>query len=396
MLAALFTAIVLTVRANAYRERREELSAALAAASEGEDARFDVAEFREAHPEIAVRVGDRFGPSPPRFLTDGNRLTLVAGYRVQTLALSVDLRGTERRVAEIATILALLLLPLALLVGAATWLAARSVFRPLGRLSAQALAMGEGDLSARLATTDRAEFGAFAHDLNLMLDRIEATARREERFAEDAAHEFRTPLAILRSRLETALLRPRAPREYEAVLRRSVGEIERLTAITEALLRSARGETETAPPIPLAPLVAEAGERWEERFARAGVRLVLEPIPTVVAVGLLREEAGLILDNLLSNALRYAPPETAVVVSASVNESEVALTVSDEGPGVAPELGEAIFARFVRGDDSRSRASGGAGIGLSVCREIVAARGGRMTLGPSDGGGATVGFMLPT
>ena len=398
VLALLFAAVVALVRASADREKREELSSALAAALASGDPRFDVAEFREAHPEIAVSLDEGVRESAA-FRRSGERLSLTASYRGQSVTLTTGLRETERRVSELALVLAALLLPLALLVGGATWLAARSVFRPLARLSAQALAMSGGDLSERLATDDRAEFGAFARDLNLMLDRVEATARREERFAEDAAHEFRTPLAILRSRLETALLRRRDPEEYEAVLRRSVGEIERLGAMTEALLRSARGSVAPAPPIPLTPLVGEAVARWAERYGREGIALVAAPGPEGLAIGLLPEEVGVLLDNLLSNALRYAPSGSEVRIEAAREEEgaghRVAVGVTDAGPGIAPELGEAIFARFVRDDEARDRASGGAGIGLSVCRQIVAARGGVMTLTSRETGGVTIGFRLP-
>src|SRR6202000_1883832 len=109
-----------------------------------------------------------------------------------------------------------------------TWAAAGAVFRPLKRLTAQASAMAGFDLSARLKTEDRAEFGEFSSALNGMLDRIEEEVTRGDRFAADAAHELRTPLAILRTRIETALLNPRTNEEYVETLVKARSEILRL------------------------------------------------------------------------------------------------------------------------------------------------------------------------
>ncbi len=398
VLAALFAGIVAFARANADRERRAELATALAGLVAPGDGAFDLAEFREAHPEMAAAVAPalpKAPDAPPAFQTKDHRLELRARTRGRDVAVSLDLRPAERRTSELAAILAALWLPLTLVVGGATWAAAQSVFRPLERLSAQALAMSGADLSARLVTPDRAEFGAFARDLNRMLDRIESTVRRGERFSADAAHEFRTPLALLRTRLETALLRPRAPEEYETAIRRSLAEIDRLAAITEALLRSARGEPEASPPAPtpLAPLVAEAVERWRDRFAATGVRLVADAAP--LASPLLPDEARVLLDNLLDNALRYAPAGSRAVVLVEEAGGGVRLAVRDEGPGVPPELGDAIFDRFVRADEGRDRASGGAGIGLAVCRSLVASRGGRMALSSRPGAPTEIGAHFP-
>lgn len=393
VLALLFAVIVGFVRANAYAQKRKELTTAFASFASPEDPRFDLNEFHEAYPDLTatVRIAARPGTAAV-FRFEGERMAITSRFRDQDITVGASLRETNRGLQRLETTLAALWLPLVLVVGGATWFAARSVFRNLEVLSAQALAIGGDDLSERLVTADAAEFGSFATDLNRMLDRIEETVRRGERFATDAAHELRTPLAILRTRLETALLQPRSPEEYAETLRRSVTEIERLTALTESLLRSARGASGPAAPIDLEPVVSEAVDRWTERFVGAGVSLKAQTRPLAAAIS--PDEARIVLDNLLSNALRYAPAGSTVRVVLDADAEAATLLVIDEGPGVPPELGDAIFDRFVRADDSRNRASGGAGIGLSVCRQIVAARGGRMILAPRVTG-AAIGFRFP-
>lgn len=404
VLATLFVAIVLFARRDVLSDRSAELAAVLRSFTPPGDPRFDIDEFEVTHPELSASIFDAqghrladVGRAPPQpgkgYAVRGNRLELGTDFKGQNVVLSLDLSESKRGVERLTAALAAIWLPLTLLVGAATWIAAQSVFRPLDRLSAQALAMGGSDLSERLATPDRAEFGAFAARLNGMLDRIEETVRRGERFSTDAAHELRTPLALLRTRLETALLQTRSPEEYEATIRRSIGEIARLTSITEALLRSARGEAAPSQAIELGPIVQEGQLRWEERFASKDVALDVVAGPAFASI--LPDELRVVLDNLLDNALRYAPAGTKVTITLAEAGDEARLTVRDQGPGVPPELGERVFDRFVRADDSRNRASGGAGIGLAVCRQIVATRGGRMTLAAGPKGGAEIGCVLP-
>ena len=400
LLSVLFAAIVLFAREDALHDKRTELDAVLRSFTPPTDEAFDLQEFHGAHPEMSASVFDSsgrklggVGRNPPRrvrdFVAETNTLLLGTGFRGQDVVISLEYGETRRGLATLEGVLAALWIALTFLVGAIAWASAQAVFRPLEKLSAQALAMGGKNLSERLATRDRAEFGAFARDLNRMLDRVEETVRRGERFAADAAHEFRTPLALLRTRMETALIRPREKTEYEEILRRSIDEIARLTAIAESLLRSARGESDDATPIDLVPLVEESRKRWSDRFVAVEVRLTLAAVPCQRRI--LPEEMRVVLDNLLANALRYAPPRSEVRIILASED----LLVRDEGPGVPAELRERIFDRFVRADDSRNRDSGGAGIGLAVCRQIVESRGGEMLLVPHSPG-VSIGCRLPS
>jgi len=404
VLAILFVTLLSLARDSLYAQKKAGLESALRSFTPEEDPRFDKEEFHEAYPELSAtvygdgnRVVSSVGLLPLRCVEGEARhrevLQLGRFFKGQRVVIGLDLTETDRALGQLQGILALIWFPIVMLVGGATWFAAVSVFRPLKRLSAQALTMSGKDLSERLAIEDRAEFGVFARDLNRLLDRVEETVRRGERFSADAAHELRTPLAILRTRLETALLRQRTPEQYETTLRRSVAEIDRLTAITEALLLSSRGEAGPAPATNLNAHLADAQERWAERFEGRNIRLRTEPGPDL-SVRILPQEVGVVLDNLLDNAMRFAPAGSLVTLAAERCGETVEVFVHDEGPGVPAELGEAIFDRFVRADDSRNRESGGAGIGLSVCRQIIEGRGGRMVL-CTVVRGAAIGFSLP-
>ena len=404
ILALLFSAIVFFSRRDVLTDKRAELGAVMRSFTAPNDARFDLPEFHGAHPELAAsvfekdgtRVGSEGRRPPDRiqgYRVHENRLELGTRFGGQDVTIALDLRDAERGLDRLTVALIALWLPLTLLVGGVTWAAAQSVFRPLERLSAQALAMSGTNLAERLDTLDRAEFGAFAQSLNQMLDRIEETVRRGERFSMDAAHELRTPLAILRTRLETALIQPRLPEQYVATIGRSIEEIDRLTGITESLLRTARGSLDVASSIDLQLLVVEAEARWNDRFTARDVRLQTIAAPARAAI--LPDELRIVIDNLLDNALRYAPPGSQVSLTLEEEDGATALAVHDEGPGVSPELGERIFDRFVRADEGRNRASGGAGIGLSVCRQIVEGRGGSMTLVERPPRGVSIGCRLP-
>lgn len=404
LLGVLFAGVVAYTRQNAYQLKRDELERAFSSLATVSEPGFDLAEFHEINPEMSVglytpsgKITESVGRDVPLYRSgfshEEDELTLGRETKNTQVAINLPLEETDEEIERLALVLLVLWLPLVLLVAAISWIAATSVFRPLEKLSVQALSMSGANLSERLDTTDSAEFGQFAGHLNEMLSRIEETVARGERFSTDAAHELRTPLAILRMRLETALILTRTPEQYQTSILRSIEEIDRLTGITESLLRSARGEIEPANVINLEVEVMEAIDRWKPRFDDKSAHLLFEGQAATAQIR--PEEMRILMDNLLDNALRFAPPDSRVEILLEATAQATILMVNDAGPGIPPELTSAIFDRFVRADDSRNRASGGAGIGLSVCRQIIEARGGKMVCGQSPSGGASIGFSLP-
>ncbi len=362
-------------------------------------AKAEVAAVCDADPNVSlaiVRDGKTLAQDGPRdvSLLRGKGRTMVKdmemtyisrGQRPYVIVASLPWRRREDAVAKFSAILALLWFPLVGLIAGATALASRATFGPLDELRRQADAAREGGLHSRLQVAGQDEYGAFATSLNGFLDNLEALVKNEEQFVADAAHELRTPLTALRGRIETTLLRDRTPVEYRKALGVVLEEAERLSALVEALLGSATAAYATAAPaLDLEAEVERAQARWLDRFAEAGVGL--EATTQRVGASVTPSEIGSILDNLLANALRASPDGTTCRIELRVVGDRACLAVQDAGQGVPEELRERIFDRFVRGEESRNRKTGGFGIGLSLCRRIAEGRGGTIGVVPSERG----------
>ncbi len=285
-------------------------------------------------------------------------------------------------------ILALMLLyPILVgMVALVTWQSAKATFRPLQDISFQAAAIGGSDFTARIDVADAAEFGLFAAQLNALLSRIEEAVRAQEQFAADAAHEIRTPLTVMRGKIETSLMAERTPDEYLKTMKALLKEVDRLSRLSEALLESARPENTSAPSLNIEPAVWEVASRWLDRFVAKRVRLEVNSGPA--NANILREEISCVLDNLLDNALRFSPPGSCCEITVQESDGITMVSVRDEGAGIKAGAPQTAFERFWREDNARSRQSGGFGIGLSVCKRLVESRHGKISLDTSYTGGA--------
>ena len=233
-----------------------------------------------------------------------------------------------------------------------------------GRLSGPA--MGE-----RLPVPPAAdEIRALAITLNEMLDRLAGAQERQRSFVADAAHELRSPLASIQAQLEVA----GRLGDGGTLPGDLMPDVKRLSGLVEDLLLLARADADTKPPARLTRvdargLVAEVTGAYAA--ARVPVILVANrPVMIMVDAGELHRAIG----NLVDNAVRHA--RTQVEVAARVDQSSAVISVSDDGPGIAPEDREWVFERFTRLDDARGRNSGGAGLGLAIVRELVIRAGG--------------------
>ena len=236
------------------------------------------------------------------------------------------------------------------------------------------------------------------------LDRSEARAAEQMRvdFVANASHELRTPLSTLIGYAET--LREQGE-DIDATTRDRFlsvihDEARRMQRVVEDLISLSRIEAEkfTAPTdaVDLAPLIDQALEGERRTAAERGselIRDVAADLPLVAGdAGQLRQ----LLDNLLSNALRYGEPGTPVIVTARAESGMVLMSIADEGEGIAPEHIARVTERFYRVDTSRSRSLGGTGLGLSIVKHIVERHRGRLRIESEQGKGTTFHVLLPT
>ncbi|MEK6720067.1 MAG: ATP-binding protein [Chloroflexota bacterium] len=270
--------------------------------------------------------------------------------------------------------------------------------RPIGRLARASRRIASGRYAERVPVTSDDEIGDLAASFNTMAASLEATERRRLQLVGDVAHELRTPLATLDGYLEGLEDGVIAPTEATWTLLR--GETSRLARLVNDLQELWRAEARQLPmsltPVDIAGQVRAVGERFAAQAHEREIMIQSELGPEPLMATADAERLGQILDNFVSNAVRYSLPGNRVTLSARAERKTITIGVADEGPGHTPEQLERVFERFYRVDPSRSRALGGSGIGLAIARALAEAMGGHVAAeseGPDQG--ATFRVFLP-
>lgn len=291
-----------------------------------------------------------------------------------------------------------------LVVGVSSWLTARSLLKPLARLSAATQAFGGGDLSARAEVTRHDELGDVALAFNQMAERVTLALRAEKELLANISHELRTPLQRIHIAIDLAAEGDAdTARESLAEIAEDLGELEKIVeevlAAARLSLRRGDGEASALPKIHLAVVdMAELLEKSETRFRslhpdrelRVEVRGKL-PLLEVDAVLMHRA-----FDNLLDNAHKYtSDPRGAVTLVAFQAQQLLVIEVRDRGIGIDSEDLTRLFEPFFRADRSRARTSGGLGLGLALAKRIVGAHGGTLGVESVLSEGTTVRIELP-
>ena len=284
---------------------------------------------------------------------------------------------------------------LALLFGlVVTWFVAGSLARPLRGLAATARRVGRGDLEARAEIEGSAEQREVAQAFNTMADRLTHSLDAQRAFVANASHQLRTPLTGLRLRVEAASMASDDP-AVRAELDAAEAETVRLARLITNLLTLASADAPAPPsePVDLAACAHEAAERWRGRAAQEGREVACAPGEPAVGLGS-RDDIATSLDNLLDNALLYAPAASTVTLTWGRRGGQVFIAVLDDGPGVAPEDAAAAFQRFQRGA-ARPVGHGGTGLGLAIVGSLAARWGGSASLEPRPEGGTRAEIRLP-
>jgi two-component system OmpR family sensor kinase len=288
--------------------------------------------------------------------------------------------------------------PVALIVASlAGWTLAGAALRPVDRMRREAAAISMSDLARRLPVPDSGdEIARLGKTLNLMLDRLHLAFNRERRFVDDASHELRAPLAILKAELDLALMRARTPSETDRALRSASEEADRLAALADDLLVYSRTEGGRVPvhrtATRLDQLLADACMSYARRAKEAGISLEVDAPEETARLDAARVRQA--VDNLLSNAVRHTPPGGRVCIHATREESLIRLIVDDTGSGIPPNFIGDAFEPFARAASERAGRSEGAGLGLAIVRAVAQAHGGHATAQNRPEGGARITLTL--
>ena len=332
-------------------------------------------------------------------------------FRVRTLPIEQDgrisgvlevgeSRGDVSDTLRILLVILAVAYPLTLAVASfgGVFLAGRAL-SPIDRLTGLARRISAEDLSQRLdLKLPDDEVGRLARTFDEMIARLDAAFRRQREFTADASHELRTPLTAIKGQVEVALGKPRDVASYREVLQVVNEEVDRMIRLVGSLLTLARADAGQIPiasgAVNLPELVAAAVEQVRPAMERRDVELHLEP-GAAVTLGADEDLLLQLLLNLLDNAGKYTPSGGRVTVGWAVGDGQAEVWVRDTGVGIAPEDLPHIFDRFYRVDKARSRAEGGSGLGLSICRWIAGAHGGSITVESAPGEGTAFVVKLP-
>jgi signal transduction histidine kinase len=306
-----------------------------------------------------------------RQLVQSSILVAVVAVVLLVVPLGVVANAAEKSLSAVAVtgLVALLgVLAVALAVGAGL-LQGRRLIEPMAMLADRAEKLGSGQTRAPLKPSGIVEVDRVAELLNRSGERIDRLIAAERQFASDASHQLRTPLTALSMRLEE-IVQADDPRIVREEARSALAQVERLATVVEHLLDSVRDNNLRAGPVPLDHVVLQQVVEWEPAFGAAGRRIVARGTRGLVA---LASPNGLsqVLATLLENSLVHGAG--TVTVSTRSTGISLVVEVTDEGPGVPPELGARIFERAVSGRKST-------GLGLAVARELAEAEGGRLEL----------------
>lgn len=342
-----------------------------------------------AKPSETVSAGQDCVIGKPAQLINSSRSYPAREASATQLGDSISLRLVRQMLVYSALALAVLIL---LAFGLGWWLAGRAL-RPVHQMAAAARRLSSANLHQRLPLHQpKDELRDLGESFNALLDRLAAAFASQQRFAANAAHELRTPLAIQRATIQIGLAEyPVDAAELVSVREELLAANRRHEQLIDGLLLLARGEggLDQVDRVDLAEVVPEVLPPLRAQARAAAVRLTVDTEPVIVdgdAVLL-----GQLLANLVQNAIRYNHPDGRV----DVRVAGTGFTVTNTGPAISADVIDDLFEPFRRLHPDRTGSAAGAGLGLSIVRSIATAHGGTVTARPNATGGLTVRVRLP-
>ena len=277
---------------------------------------------------------------------------------------------------------------------------ATTITRPLRQLSDRAQEIAAGNYSARVSTDRRDEVGLLALSFNQMATRLEEAQQSRERQLAAIAHELARPMAGMRAAVETLRDGTVEDREVRDTLladtEEELARLERLIGTLQSLHKRGLQPMQLhRSEIAIDRLVRASVANFEPVAARTGIALSVEILGDLPKIPADEDRLIQVLTNLLDNAFKFTPRGGKVAVQASEEQDCIRITVTDTGVGIAPEELPNIFQQFYRGDETRPPEKRGMGLGLAICREIIAAHQGKIWVESESGQGARFAFLLP-
>ena len=272
---------------------------------------------------------------------------------------------------------------------------------PLRQLASMAgrVSADSWEFSPPPSARQTAELAPLTAALENALQRLERSFTQQRTFVSDAAHELKTAVAVVKSSLQLVGMRPRTPEEYQAGNERVLADTERIEDLVAKMLALARvesGQVNEAAASDLKSCICATVRQLETFATVRQVNVVVHDLPAPPCiVPLSPDDCALIVSNLLLNALQHSPPQTQVELRLRTLDGSAELTIQDHGEGIDPGVLPHVFERFYRGDPSRARTTGGAGLGLAICKAALEKAGGATTLASEPGRGTTATVRLP-
>jgi signal transduction histidine kinase len=281
--------------------------------------------------------------------------------------------------------------------GVLGWVIARSLTQPLKQLTeaTRKVAAGDLDVAVQLNSTD--EIGELAQSLNSMSRRLAEARDLRRQMTADIAHELRTPVSVILGYADGLQEQVIPPTEDTfKLIQEQAEQLEHLIEDLRILTRAEAGELslDLSMQDPL-PLLKRTLAAHEPQAASQSVTLIFQADDAIPQIRIDPDRFRQILSNLLANALQHTPEEGEISVSISTREHQISISIADTGPGIPEEELDRIFERFYRRDPSRSRTTGGSGLGLSIAKSLVERQEGHITVKSKPGEGATFTIEFP-
>ncbi len=336
-------------------------------------------------PEPSERPRLRYAP-PPRFATQhtstGTWRVGAATFPYTQAAIAVNLKTVDREMLAIRNIFLIsIFIVLFLITGGAWWLSGKALqpIRRLTRAIEQVTVLGL-DQRVPIGATD-VEFVELIQVFNQMLESLERSFKQASRFSGDAAHELKTPLAILQGELERTLQQAEAGSEVQQSLSSLLDEVRRLSGIVRKLLLLSLADAGRMSLQRVQVNLSEILDQMQEDIELLAPHLQVQTeITSQLRVQGDRDLLTQVLQNLISNGIKYNLPDGWIKIYARQQQATVLLTITNSSKNIPPSDRDRIFERFHRGDPARTRKVEGTGLGLSLSREIARAHGGDLTL----------------